>query len=492
MNLTADSQWTYITGPIPRHILDPVTSYRVDGCWFAPAFKQGHWDGYERFIEFDRKKQQYRFPTGFLTRVVKALDDAEYRYSLDDHQACEIPDSQYELAGVDGPIYLNKGIYDFGASLLDTALSRGRGIIALATGGGKTEIGAGILKSTDVQSVWITHRRKLARQARDRLSLRLGQPIGLWGGGFRDIQKITVVMVQSAAEAKKSGNEDYKPLHNFLQNCKCVIGDEIHHLESKQWYDVFKQLDNCIWRFGLSATANITGPGLALLGMTGDIIASVSVIDLIEREVLVPPRIWFLPIKNMLLGKKEKYQTVYKEAIVNNMYRNEQIVHVAGVFRAEKKKPLTLVKQINHGEMLTDMMCQKGIRAEFIRGSVEDNERDEYIRKLSNGQIDHIVAVAETMGEGVDIPPINAVINATGSKGGGSPLDGETGRQTLQFLGRALRRSHGKAYCDYVDLADQTHKFTHEASLARAETLEAEGYAPFIKYWHDYEPNIAS
>lgn len=484
MKLIASNNWTYIEGTHPP-LLNPITSYDVPGAWFSSKYKAGFWDGKVHFIKYDRSRKQYRFPSGFLTRVTTALDAADYPYTLEDDRVFDPPEPQLSLFDDQGKktIDLSSGKWSYQADIVRSVLSHGRGIVSMPTGGGKTEVGAAIIQSLGKQTCWLTHRKNLMYQTHKRLTSRLGQKIGMVGDGHLDIQPVTVVMVQTAASREKEG---YEQLLAYLQGCECVIGDEIHHLESDQWFDFFASLD-APWRIGLTATPSLTGPGLALVGMVGDIIAKIDLLELIERRVLVIPRIWFAVCEEPKLPAKLPWQTAYSQGVVSNKARNELICRIAQVFKTECKPTITLVKRKNHGSLLTDMMNYQGIRAEFIQGEVKQGERDELLGRLEEGRIHNIVAIAETMGEGTDIPFLRALINATGSRGGGNAQEGDTGRQTLQFLGRILRSHKNKAYCDYVDIADRHQKALASASHDRVSTLEAQGYSPFVKYWHHYQ-----
>lgn len=482
MRLEADTVWTYVHGKFPSHIFDSVLAYDVEGRWFRPAFKKGHWDGKKRLIEYDRKRKLYRFPTGLLTRVTGALDKEDWPYTLEDPRSYDPPEPNYLLLDKYGKptINLAEGKWDYQGRIVSQALAHGRGIIRIPTGGGKTECGAAIISSLNRQTAWLTHRKNLMYQTQARLQERLGVPIGLFGDGHREIKKITVCMIQTI-------EQDYQELEMFLQSCDVLMGDEIHHLQSEQWFDIFSRV-YAPWRFGLTATPHLVGPGLNLVALTGDIIAEVDLLELIERRVLVPPRIWFLSVEEPKLPKNLKYPDAYSRGVVLSSERNDKICYVAKVFKNESKPTLTLVKRVGHGDLLADMMCAKGVRAFYIWRNTSEEERRTALKRLAEGSLDNVIATAEIMGEGTDIPFLKALINATGTSGGGDKADGESGRVTLQILGRILRFAPSKTYCDYVDVADHTHPALKAASYDRVSTLQSEGYTPFIKYWHDYQP----
>ncbi len=479
LELHAGNVWTYLEGKFPQRLIDDQTSYKVHGRWFAKSYKQAHWDGRKRFRSFDRKKKRYRFPTGFLARVCQTLDEANYRYTLIDERLIDSPESVYALP--DGTS-LKDGKWSFQAELLDAALMHGRGVIKAATGGGKSELGAGIIASYDVPTVWLTHRLILLHQTRERLSTRLKRPIGIIGDGRIEPEKITVAMVQTLQKRKAA------EIEQVLTNAQLVIGDEIHHLESKQWFDAFVRCE-APYRFGLTATACTDGAGLHLVSMTGEIIASIEAPALIERGVLVPPQIWFarVPGENSL-PQGLRYQSVYSRGIVHSVPRNQHVLHIARILRSEGRNCISLVRRINHGNLLADMLCQAGVRSEFIHGDVPKEGREEILNSLWSGELDHVVAQSEILGEGVDLPHLQCLINACGTRGGGSKassVEHELGRGTIQYLGRGLRSAPGKQFFTYVDFLDQSHKMLLEATRERLRTLEEQGYGNWIRYWSE-------
>jgi superfamily II DNA or RNA helicase len=359
-----------------------------------------------------------------------------------------------------------------------------------------SEIGAAIIKSVGGQWAWITHRTTLLHQTRRRLQQRLQIPVGILGDQEAVLENVTVCMAQTLeAVFKRSGREHVR---DWCRVCRGIIGDEIHHLESDQWFGAFGQF-SAVWRFGLTATPpKPEAGGMYLQAMTGSVLIDIPASDLIARGVLTPPRIWFVPVNDREYpdpptpaGQKKKnkltWQQLYKPAIVENEYRNRRIAEVAKIFQLEGKPTLIVVRQIGHGKNILRCLKDSGIPAGWVHGKVPQEKRDELFSQLWQRELAAIVAVSECVGEGVDLPELGAAINATGTSGGGSTKEEETGRVTIQVLGRGLRRCAGKKFFDYVDFVDSGHKMLQRATLARVETLENEGYANSIRYWEDYK-----
>lgn len=482
MKLVIDEKKTRIYGKYPKGQVDHVTSYLLPARYMIKKYRDGYWDGRVRFLKKDFANKCDSFPTGLLPDVIGALSMAGCRYEVEDLREEIYAEPSYQLSGID----ISEGKYDYQARALDSMLMYGRGVVSIPTGGGKTVVGAACIASYGCRTVWFTDRLVLAKQSQKSLQKLLGEPVGLVGDGEKDIRRVTVAMVQTCSQAVKSKKED---IIDWLEGCELMIGDEIHHLESTMWYSMIENLPAKL-RFGLSATARMDGPGMHIRAQTGPIIYSVGVSELIERGVIVSPRIWFVEYDGEKLDPKLPFQTAYSQGVVKSGARNKKIAEIAGILASEKKPTLILVNRINHGEHLCDLLSDRGLTYEWIHGKVSQQERDRYIAKLCDGQTQGIVAVASTMGEGVDIPELRAVINATGTRGGRSKED-VTGRLTVQILGRGLRTTKSKVFgnkthFDYIDFLDYDHKYLRKASEARLETLENEGYAESIKYWRDY------
>lgn len=476
LRLEVEDVWTYLEGEAAFGIIDSVTSYAVHGRWHSKKYRSNQWDGIKRFRNYDRSRKQYRLATGFLERVLKKLDALDYPYEVYDDRDFLPPDPVRELKDKS----LCEGRYSYQVGAVEAACEHGRGIIHAATGAGKSAMGAGIIASYGCQTLWLTHRTHLLYQTQQGLSKSLGQPVGILGDGKRDIHPVTVAMVQTLDRARK----DVEEIDEFLSGVELLIGDEIHNLQSDQWTRTVERLP-APRRFGLTATPVFAGPGMILEGLTGPVIFKIGAHELIRRGVLVPPRIWVMKHDAPKIPAKTKYPTVYSQGVTNSKERNSAARRAAKIMQLEGIPAVTLVRQIKHGNLLMDLYAKEKIRAQFIQGKVKQEARQEWLSQLRDGELDHVIAMVEILGEGVDLPWLRGLINATGSRGGGSAGSGaehDIGRVTTQVLGRGLRQFPGKEYFEYWDFADTHHRMLASASKDRINTLEEQGYAQYIKY----------
>jgi len=474
MRLEVYDVWTWIEGKFQAQLLDPVTSYMSPSRYFVESYKKGIWDGRVRYVKRHKDSGRYYFPTGIFPRVTRYLRKKNIYHIVDDKRKIEPCQNEpvFELAGK----RLDLPPYDYQARAVEACLVNGRGIVQTPTGSGKSLIGIAVIKTLDLPAIWLTHRLNLLYQTRRVMEECLGEEIGIVGDSQIDYRKFTIGMVQSLCSEKH---------REFLKTREVVVGDEIHHLESTMWYDNFASCP-APYRFGLSATPCLENDGLSLLGMAGDIIYQVSAKDLVDRGVLCQPRIFFIRMDNAPLDSKLRFAAVYSQGIVENEDRNRKIIDVAKTFRDEGKNCLTLVNRVSHGKDLTALMKRSDIRSEFVYGKSTKEERDQAFEDLFSGKLDNIVATAQIVGEGSDFPQLECLINATGGKGGGDASDsGETGRVTIQILGRGMRKHPKKKTFDYVDFLDNSHRFLKNASRDRISTLRSEGYTEFIDFWEN-------
>lgn len=408
-------------------------------------------------------------------------------YTIDDRRTIVSCDPCYELLDDDlGTIRLDDGMYDFQGMAVDSMLIHGSGVCEAATNAGKTTIGAAVIKALDRRTLWIVHRVTLAHQSRAELSERLGQPVGLIGDGIWEPEKVTVAMIQTLAPLVKKVDERAA----WVRSAEVLFGDESHHLESDQWYDTFDAIA-AAHRYGMTATVPEGPTGLLLEAQTGRTIFRVTQNELIERGVSVPPRIWVCTIKQPENFSGGTFAETYNLAIVHNKYRNEQIRSCVAQLVRDKKPGIVLTRRVDHCKNLHKMIQSSGLKVQWITSELGQHERNQYLRGLSTGTTDCIVAIDSILGEGVDAGDIRFVLNATGGKGGKEKCD-TVGSQLVQFIGRGCRRAKAskflpaKTHFDYIDFVDAMCKDTREWSTARLDTIINAGHGQRIGHWHDY------
>jgi superfamily II DNA or RNA helicase len=265
--------------------------------------------------------------------------------------------------------------------------------------------------------------------------------VGAIGGGKKTFGDVTVMTVQTAVRAVgekyvKFDDEDEhdntdiedikKEIADYIRSAKLCICDEVQHWAAETCQIIADNSFSCRWRYGLSATPyRDKGDDILIHACFGKEIVDIKASWLISQGFLVKPYIAFIPVRNLKNEKFGAYPAVYKQAIVENTYRNELITNLAGNLVEQGRTCLVLVQQIAHGNMLQELIPD----SVFLHGSCTKKAREEHIAKIKSGHAP--VTIASTIfDEGIDCKPLNALILAGGGK---SPT------RALQRIGRVIR-----------------------------------------------------
>ena len=308
--------------------------------------------------------------------------------------------------------------------------------------------------------------------------------IGRIGGGTIHIRPLSVIMIPTAARAlgekyiKYSGHDnddddDNTPLttqqkmavKDFIENADCFIVDECHALSSETAQMVSNYSKKAYYRIGCSATPWRTdGTDILLNAATGPKIIDISASTLIERKFLVPPKIHFYRLKRDWTQQvPNDYQSVYTQFIVENKERNEKIVKLADFMVEKGERVVILVQRQQHGKTLEEMLQAKGRLTKFIYGESSVTERSVTLDQFSAGVLDVLIG-SSILNEGIDVPCITALINASGGKSSSS---------YYQKIGRAIRPYDNKTRAIVIDFIDVV-KWLDKHSKERIKVLKIE------------------
>lgn len=471
VRIVLDNSRAKIVGPdLPVEDIEDVTSYWVEGAEFSDLYKKGRWDGYRRLMT---KKGNLAVPTGLVGKVQSVLDRKGVIYTLEDKRSRPRPRPPLPTHG--------HPLREYQKKALAGALERERGVLQLATGAGKTLIGAHVIAHRNVRTIFFVHTKDLLYQAIGVLEGVLNFPIGQIGDGKIDIREISVATIQTAARAlhlkltKEKSDEvplwedeaagsltvsDEEAIREALKECEMVVFDECHHLPADTFYDIAMKVPKAFYRYGLSATPwRADHSDLMIEAALGRILCKVTSTDLIEQGFLVRPRITMYEIRPSGRKLRRHFATVYKSEVVENEERNRIIAEVAVHSSKKGRSVLILVNQIRHGEILEQLIPE----AAFISGKDSSEVRSEALRRL-RAKKDQVLIATTLADEGLDLPSLDVLILAGA---------GRSETRALQRVGRVLRPHPGKTTAVIVDFWDQT-LYLSEHSKARYEIYSTE------------------
>ena len=437
--------------------LDDLLSFRKSKFWFkSPQAQGGMWDGKTHMFH----RNSSTFPLGLLPDVRKWFKRNGIKRKIVDNRTSE-PLPWKLVTELGGGIKLRKDQ----VRAVEKALSKERGIIHGCTGSGKTECAVAMIESYGRPiTLFFTGRKKLARQTRERFALRMNVPltaIGFIQGGKWEESTVNVyVAVVDTLVQKKFANQR----RELYKKCELLFVDECHHAGSTKWYGT---LIHCKarHRFGLTGTpvGRSDGGDLYLRAATGKIVAKISATSLIDKGILAEPTIIFTKVKRPhIVAIDEPWSYIYKNAIVENFRRNSMITRYVEGLRKLNKKTLVLVREKEHGRLLEETL----IDAKFLHSGYLDEQIDEAVRDFESGELSTIIATS-IFDEGVDIPTINALVNAAG---------GKSIITTLQRIGRGLRRKKDDNRLFVFDFLDLTNEHLEKHARQRIDVCKSEGF----------------
>jgi superfamily II DNA or RNA helicase len=191
--------------PDAKAEVQKALSYVVPGFKFMDQYKRSQftnrpWDGTVTVARPLRSHAHaLSVPTGLLHYVRGILSARSVPYSVLDERVKVAPEAGWSVEGL--------SLRDYQQKVADDGLNRGRGIMQMATGGGKTECVVWMTaNAATFPAMFYVNSCDLLEQTYDRFQKyvrRDGQPvaIGRVGAGHFDIQPITVATVQTCERA---------------------------------------------------------------------------------------------------------------------------------------------------------------------------------------------------------------------------------------------------------------------------------------------------
>lgn len=468
--------------------LNELCSYLVEGYFFSPAFKAHRWDGREALFRFSNSKG-YNCPSGLLVPVCRRLKKLRARYRVID---------ETEVRGERRPLAFSGSLRDYQVEAVKAILSppwRGRGILKLPIRSGKTRVGGRILAALGLPSLFLVPSKGLLHQTREALSELLpGASIGLLGDGLWEPERITVATLQTVARLKGSkgrepgsrqrwsGREKSQPTttprsgsrpcdryRDIRDGFDVVICDEVHHIRGGgEWHKVLQDID-ARYKIGLSATAFLKSTveqsrgAIWMLATCGEVRMDVPVSRLVADGYLMRQNVHLYRVTEPTKYRQSKWSaTMFRKCVIENEHRNRLIARVAAEHVAADLKVLVIAKRLDHIALLHEALEDEELRVGKVVGKTSTADRKWAVESLEDGTLD--VLLGNVLGEGMDLPCVNVVINAEG---------GKDDKVTIQRQ-RNLTVSEGKTQAIFVDFMDETNVTLLEHSEARRAMYESE------------------
>lgn len=351
--------------------------------------------------------------------------------------------------------------------------ARWRGMVILPTGSGKSYVAQLAMAKVQRPTLVVAPTIDLMQQWASQLEQAFGQPVGMLGGGSKDVQPITTSTYDSAAM-----------MMEYIGNLfGMLIVDECHHLPGP----TNRQLaEMCIapFRLGLTATPDREDGGDAVMAeLIGPIVFRLE-IDELEGLVLAPYRTECLECE---LEEDEAQAYQEERAIYLDFVRNNGIsfsspsgwtqfvalcarqpggrrafkayMNQKRIARASRAKFRTLweLMQTHAGERMiiftadneTAYTIGRRFLLPVLTHHTKAKERKDFLTAFRSGEYP-VLVTSKVLNEGIDVPEASVGVVVSGS--------GST-REHVQRLGRILRPGKGKQATLYELVSMGTSEF---------------------------------
>ena len=410
---------------------------------------------------WDDRTRCHRAPASAYAEVVRALVSSKTPYEDTARRYTELPRG--------ARVHREPRPYQSEA-LAAWRAHRGRGVVVLPTGAGKSHVAVLAIDSKRRSSLVIAPTLDLVRQWFDLLLATFGEPVGLVGGGEHNVQAITVTTYDSA----------FLHMDNLGSRFGLLVFDECHHLPGAA-YALAARASLAPFRLGLTATPERTdGRDAELASLIGAVVYRKDIVELsgdylaeydIERVSIA-----LSPAER---GEHDAERAVYREFVESRGirmshpsgwgqfimlssqsaegrramagYRRQRELAFAPAAKLEYLEHLLHVHRKDRAIIFTqDNAAAYSVARRFlvpvITHQTKVRERSAILAGLGAGAY-RAVVTSKVLNEGVDVPDANVAVILSGS---GSV------REHVQRLGRILRKRPDKRAVLYELVTEAT------------------------------------
>lgn len=434
-----DNDWIYLEHAtlVAEPALVEYFSVRHPRAYFIDVGNR-QWDGYFRY--YDSKKQRLARP--MLHELEKVCNEKNIPLEIHDERPV-VTTPNPDLVTPDFLPGITLDQYQIDA--IKTSASEEVGIYYIQTGGGKTEVMAGIAKLFNTLTVIIAEQRVVIEQIKERLQLRDIFDVGLfYGGETPSGQKIVVGSIQSlvtppasyklknpSAYAKRL--EHARDFQKIVKQADLLMVDECDRATNSNYRNLFKYFFNGRRKYGFSATPFDTlkpVENMELKNHLGSVIFQTDRRELERLKRIIPIKFYMMAIgENGDKEDKTAFDIAEREQMIDNTDFHQRILKIINAFPNEST--LILVDTCN----IVDLgnVLEKTIPGSvFIYGETAKGKRRKYLKMFEEKEIRCLIG-GRILKRGLDLK--GGVDNLIICGGGNLWSDYE------QKIGRALRKN---------------------------------------------------
>ncbi|MDP8999806.1 MAG: DEAD/DEAH box helicase family protein [Myxococcota bacterium] len=398
---------------------------------------------------WDERTRCHRAPAVAYADAVRALVASKIPYE----------DNARRYAELAGGVRIHRDPRPYQTAALSAwAAQRGRGVVVLPTGAGKSHVAVLAMDDKKRGTLVVAPTLDLVRQWFDLLTATFGPPVGLVGGGEHVVHPITVTTYDSA----------FLHMEYLGDRFGLIVFDECHHLPSAA-YAFAARASLAPFRLGLTATLErADGREAELAELIGPVVYRKDIVEL-SGDYLAEYDIERVSIK---LSPEERDEHDAERAIYREFLRKRGIRmsepsgwgqfimqatqsaegrRAMAAYRRQRElafAPCAKLDYLDHllhlhrkdrailftQDNATAYAIARRFLVPVITHQTKVRERSAILGGLAAGTY-HAVATSKVLNEGVDVPDANVAVILSGS---GSV------REHVQRLGRILRKKGNK------------------------------------------------
>lgn len=360
---------------------------------------------------------------------------------------------------------------DYQKTALEKIFSRRWGCVGLATNAGKGAIIAlaaqiiadqvgPVVICCDEVAVYDALQQEITKWA--------GRPPGKVVAGVKVPPAELIVLAMIPTLSRRVNDVEWQGWFSSIQG---LLIDEADKASSPSYLKTVRAFTNSHFRVGFSGTfpEDPSPQQLTLQELLGPVLIRVKNIELIERGISAQARVNLYPFshwieyppkedwKAMLGPSRMKY--VYEQAVIQNVARHQFITTLL-----EDSDPnAIIVNYIEHGKQLEEVIPN----SRFLHGTDHPDLRRAVLDEFKRGVFQNLI-VSKIMDRGTN--ELGHTVGLIFASGQGSD------RQTLQRIGRGLRRNGGKEFLSLKDIIDRGSEYLESGSRKRLELYNDEGF----------------
>jgi superfamily II DNA or RNA helicase len=256
----------------------------------------------------------------------------------------------------------------------------------------------------------------------------------------------------------------------WLNTIQMVLLDEADKATAATWQELLAVLPNTLWRVGFSGT--FPDPGtiddLTLEETLGPVLIQVKNKQLIDRKISAHAEVHLHAFRSVLPPLPLDWNTrlptqqrlwVFEECVMRNAARH---AFIHSLLLADDLNAI-IVSRVEHGQQLEAVLPS----CRFLDGSVDPRIRIEVLDAYARGEFQNLITT-KILDRGSN--RLGVAVGLLFASGEGSV------RQSLQRIGRGLRRTGGKEFLRLTDIMDSGHPYLIAAARRRVQLYNSEQF----------------